>query len=152
MLNKQLQDFLEKNHVKYDVVKHTPAYTAQEIAAMAHVPGKHLAKTVIVKIDGKLAMLVTPSTIKINFDKLKKELHARQLDLASEYEFQDQFPGCEVGAMPPFGNLFDMDVYADECLMEDREIAFNAGNHTELVKITYNDWQKLVKPRVVHLH
>lgn len=152
MQNRNLQTFLDKMKVKYDVILHTPAYTAQEIAANAHVPGKDLAKTVIVKMDGKLAMLVIPANQQINFAILKKTAKAKDIELASEYEFQNKFPGCEVGAMPPFGNLYHMDVYVDDCLMSGRDISFNAGNHTELVKMSYNDWARLVKPKVVHIH
>lgn len=152
MRNKQLEDFLDSKKVKYNTLTHSPAYTAQEIAAAAHIGGNMLAKTVIVKIDGKLAMLVSPATKMINFDNLKKLTKAKSVELASEYEFQDRFKDCEVGAMPPFGNLYDMPVYVDDSLLEDEEIVFNAGNHSELIKMKYEDWAKLVKPKVVHIH
>ncbi len=149
---KELQKFLDSHKVKYEVITHNPVYTAQEIAACAHIPGKDLAKTVIVKLDGKMVMLVGPATQQFNFNALKKLSKAKKVELASEKEFQDLFPECELGAMPPFGNLFDMDVYVDDSLIEEKEIAFNAGNHTELVKMRYDDWAKLVKPKVVSIH
>ena len=124
---KKLKEFLDSNKVKYVSISHSAAYTAQEIAASAHVPGKELAKTVIVKIDGKLAMAVLPASYKVDLAQLKEALGATTVELASEREFRDMFPGCETGGMPPFGNLFDMEVYVSAKLAEDQEIAFNAG-------------------------
>jgi Ala-tRNA(Pro) deacylase len=147
---KKLKEFLDSNQVKYVSISHSAAYTAQEIAASAHVPGKELAKTVIVKIDGQLAMAVLPASYKVDLTHLKETLGAKAVELAGEREFRDMFPGCETGGMPPFGNLFDMDVYVSAKLAEDHEIAFNAGSHTELLKLAYKDFERLVKPKVVH--
>ena len=144
---KKLREYLDKNKVKYTAISHSPKYTAQEIAASAHVPGKDLAKTVIVKVDGVMAMTVMPAPEKIDFGALKKALGAKNVELASEQEFADNFPQCEPGAMPPFGNLYDMDVYVAEHLAEDEEIVFNAGSHTELFKLAYSDFEKLVQPK-----
>ena len=144
---KKLKDYLDKNKVKYIAISHSPKYTAQEIAASAHVPGKELAKTVIVKVDGAMAMTVMPAPEKIDFGALKKALGAKSVELASEQEFADNFPQCEPGAMPPFGNLYDMDVYVAEHLAEDEEIVFNAGSHTELFRLAYSDFEKLVQPK-----
>lgn len=149
MAIKKLQDFLDSKGVKYVSMKHSPAYTAQEIAAMAHVPGKQLAKTVIVKVDGEMAMAVLPASYKVDFKQLKKAAKAKKVELASEKEFKDLFPECEVGAMPPFGNLYEMSVYVSESLAEDEDIAFNAGSHTELIKLSYKDFENLVKPTVL---
>ncbi|MDH3214796.1 MAG: YbaK/EbsC family protein [Candidatus Krumholzibacteria bacterium] len=146
---KKLRDFLDKNKVKYVTMSHSTAYTAQEIAASAHIPGKELAKTVVVKLDGKMAMAVLPASYRIDFDLLKEASGANKAELAGEKEFKDTFPGCEVGAMPPFGNLYNMDVYVAESLAEDDEISFNAGSHTELIRLPYGDFARLVKPRVV---
>ena len=147
---KKLKEFLDSNQVKYVSISHSAAYTAQEIAASAHVPGKELAKTVMVKIDGKMAMAVLPASYKVDLTHLKEALGATTVELASEREFRDMFPGCETGGMPPFGNLFDMEVYVSAKLAEDQEIAFNAGSHTELLKLAYKDFERLVKPKVVH--
>ena len=144
----KLKDFLDANRVKYVTVAHSPAYTAQELAAMAHVPGKEWAKTVVVRLDGKLALAVIPASHKVVFDLLRKASGAAQVELASEREFSSLFPGCEVGAMPPFGNLFGMDVYVSEALKEDEEIAFNAGTFTELLRLPYADFERLVAPKV----
>ncbi len=146
---KKLKEYLDKNKVKYTAISHSPKYTAQEIAASAHVPGKELAKTVIVKVDGAMAMTVMPAPEKIDFGALKKALGAKSVELASEQEFADNFPQCEPGAMPPFGNLYDMDVYVAEHLAEDEEIVFNAGSHTELFKLAYSDFEKLVHPKLL---
>ncbi len=146
---KKLKEFLDSHKVQYTAISHSPTYTAQEIAAAAHVPGKELAKTVIVKVDGKMAMAVLPATQKIDFDGLKKAVGARSVELATEQEFADRFPECEPGAMPPFGNLYGMDVYVADSLAEDEEIAFNAGSHTELFRLAYVDFEKLVQPKVL---
>lgn len=146
---KKIKDFLDKNKIKYVTIKHSPAYTAQEIAESAHISGKNIAKTIIVKIDGKLAMAVLPANYLIDIDLLKDATKAEYVELAGEKEFQDMFPGCDVGAMPPFGNLFGMPVYVAQTLTKDEEIAFNAGTHTELIKLSYQDFANLVKPVVL---
>jgi len=130
-------------------IEHSRAYTANEIAATAHIPGKELAKTVMVKIDGKMTMTVLPAYCKINFELLQEAAGANNVELSSEQEFKDMFPGCEIGAMPPFGNLYGMEVLVDKSLCEDEEIAFNAGSHTELIRLSYKDFEGLVKPKVV---
>jgi len=146
---RKLREFLDANKVKYVIISHSPAYTAQEIAASAHISGKDVAKTVIVKVDGKMAMAVLPASHKIDFDLLKQGTGAKKIELAGEREFKDMFPECDTGAMPPFGNLYGMDVFAAKRLAEDEEIAFNAGSHTELVKLSYKDFERLVKPKVM---
>ena len=148
---KTLKEFLDSNRVKYVTVSHSLAYTAQEIAATAHVPGKELAKTVIIKADGRMAMTVLPASFKIDFGMLAEAIGAKKVELATEREFKQMFPDCELGAMPPFGNLYGMDVYVAETLTEDTEIAFNAGTHTELMRLPFQDFMRLVKPRVVKL-
>ncbi|MFH1277893.1 MAG: YbaK/EbsC family protein [Candidatus Eisenbacteria bacterium] len=148
---RKLKEFLDRNKVKYVTVVHSPAYTAQEVAASAHVRGKEMAKTVIVKIDGRLAMAVLPAAQKVDVEKLRDATGAGHVLLASERDFEDAFPGCELGAMPPFGNLYDMDVYVATRLAEDDEIVFNAGTHTELVRMKFADFERLVKPKVMRL-
>jgi Ala-tRNA(Pro) deacylase len=145
---KRLKEFLDKEGVRYVTISHSTAYTAQEIAASAHIPGKELAKTVMVKLDGKMAMAVLPASHKVHFDRLNTLSGANHADLAGEKEFQDTFPGCEIGAMPPFGNLYGMEVYVTETLAEDKEVAFNAGSHTELLRMTYKDFERIVCPKV----
>ncbi len=146
---RKLKEFLDKNDVKYVTMNHSPAYTAQEVAARAHVPGKELAKTVMVNMDGKMAMAVLPASYQVDFHLLKEALGAKEIDLASEGEFGEMFPECELGAMPPFGNLYGMDVYVAESLTEDEEIVFNAGSHTELIKMAYGDFERLATPKIL---
>lgn len=144
----RLKKYLEENDVRFVTIRHSPAFTAQEIAALAHVPGKELAKTVMVKLDGKMAMVVLQAPDHVSANRLKEFSGAEDVELASEDEFADIFPQCEVGAMPPFGNLWDMNVFVDEHLREDEEIVFNAGSHTELVRISYAEFERLVKPTI----
>lgn len=145
---KKLIEFLDGNNVRYITIRHSSAFTSQEIAAKAHISGKELAKTVMIKIDGKMAMTVLPATFNIDFDSLKEIFGTRNVSLATEFEFKNRFPDCELGAMPPFGNLYAMEVYVAESLTLDKEIAFNAGSHTELIRLSYEDYERLVKPRI----
>jgi Ala-tRNA(Pro) deacylase len=145
---KKLKQFLDANRVRYVSIQHSPAFTAQEIAASAHIPGRELAKTVIVKLDGAIAMAVLPATKKLDLELLERASGAARATLAGEKEFQDAFPDCEVGAMPPFGNLYGMRVLADETLTRDESIAFNAGTHAELIQMRYEDFARLVQPSV----
>jgi Ala-tRNA(Pro) deacylase len=142
----QLKEFLDSHNVRYVTISHSPAYTAQGVAASAHIPGKELAKTVVVKLGDELAMAVLPAPFKVDFDSLRGIAGAEKVELATEEEFQNMFPGCEVGAMPPFGNLYGMRVFAANSLAEDEEIAFNACSHTELIKMSYSDFERLVEP------
>lgn len=146
---KKVRKFLDENGVKYVIISHSPAYTAQEIATSSHIPGKEIAKTVLFRRDGKMTMAVLPAPYKIDFAKLKDKLSAISCELAMEDEFKYLFPDCAIGAMPPFGNLYDMEVFVDESLTLDKEIAFNAGTHTELIKLAYIDFARLVKPIVL---
>jgi len=148
MPKQRVVEFLDSEGVKYVSVQHSVAYTAQEVAASAHIPGKEMAKTIMVKLDGKMAMAVLPASFQVDFGLLKDVSGAGKVELATEAEFRDLFPASEVGAMPPFGNLYDMDVYVASPLTEDEEIAFNAGSHTELIRLAYADFERLVKPKV----
>jgi len=149
MLARSFKDYLDSQQIPYDVISHKATYTAQEIASAAHISGKNLAKTVIIKLDGKLAMAVLPAAYQINFRRLREALGADEVVLAREDEFRDLFPEYEVGAMPPFGNLYGLDVYVAESLTEDAEIAFNAGTHVDLVKMSYASFAGLVQPQVL---
>lgn len=145
----KVKEFLDANAVQYVVISHSKAYTAQGIAAVSHISGKELAKTVIVKLDGVLAMVVLPASYQVDLPTLKRATGVQNAELASEREFKQHFPDCETGAMPPFGNLYGIPVYADETLTNDREIAFNAGSHYELIKMSYADFERLVGPEVM---
>ena len=145
----KLQEYLDSQHVKYVSIKHSPAFTAQEIAASAHIPGRDVAKAVVVKLDGEMALVVLPAPRMVRMNHLKAEMGVDQAVLASEEEFKGRFPDCEVGAMPPFGNLYEMDTLVDAALARDHEIAFNAGTHTELIRMDYADFDRLVRPKVL---
>jgi len=147
----RLKEFLDSHNIKFVVISHSVAYTAQGIAALTHTPGKELAKTVIVNMDGTLAMAVVPASCHVDLALLKVATGARTVRLATEDEFRDRFPDCETGAMPPFGNLYDMSVFADESLAKDKEIAFNAGSHRELVRMAWEDLNRLVSPRLLRI-
>lgn len=144
----KLERFLDENHVKYVTLSHSQAFTAQEIAAAAHLPGREVAKTVMVELDGELAMAVVPAPRQVDLEAVRELADANRADLADESEFETAFPECESGAMPPFGNLWGMQVYVDEALTRDEQISFNGGSHTELVQIPYEEFQRLVHPRV----
>ena len=147
----RLRTYLDENDVRYVTMAHSQAYTAQEIAAASHIPGKAMAKTVMVKLDGRMAMVVVPALHKIDLEVLKRVSRSAQVELATEHDFKLLFPDCEPGAMPPFGNLYGMEVYADELLTRDELIAFNAGSHAELIQVSYEDFARLVKPKVAPL-
>ena len=146
---RKLKQFLDEEKVKYVSIVHSTAYTAQEVAASAHITGRELAKTVIVELDGKMAMAVLPANRKIVLQDLREVTGSDEVKFASEEEFKEKFPDCETGAMPPFGHLYGMEVYLAESFMENEEIAFNAGSHTELIRMPFHDFERLVQPRVV---
>ena len=149
MPTKMLREFLDEQGIQYKDIPHQVAYTARQTASVTHVPRQELAKTVIVKIDGVMAMAVLPAAQEIDLSLLRTATGARSVILAKESEFQDRFQECEIGAMPPFGNLYRMTVYVDESLTKDKHISFNAGSHYELLQILYEDFERVVKPRVL---
>jgi Ala-tRNA(Pro) deacylase len=154
-MSKRLKDYLEKNRVRCETGYHQEVYTAQEIAAAQHVPGKEMAKVVMVKAGGKMVMLVLPASFQVDMKKLKAALQCKKVGMAKEKEFEELFPDCEIGAMPPFGNLYNLEVWVDTVLTEDPSIVFQAGSHVETLKIKYSDYARLVSPKVgdfsVHL-
>ena len=143
-----LEDYLRVNGVPFEVQHHPRAITAQEVAATEHVPGRMLAKVVIVLTDGQMAMLSLPAPYQVDLEKVGKVLGAEEVRLAEEEEFEGAFPDCEVGAMPPFGNMYDLPVYVDEALTEDETIFFRAGTHTDTMSVRYADFEQLVDPAV----
>ena len=149
MIAEKIKKYLDDNKVKYLTITHSRAYTANDIAHAAHVSGREVAKTVMVDADGRLTMIVLPASKRLSFVEAANAIGAKNVRLAHEYEFATQFPGCEVGAMPPFGNLYGVDVFADPSLGDHEEIVFNAGTHTELIRMRYDDFDRLVEPKVV---
>lgn len=144
----KLKAFLDEHGIAYIALQHSPAYTAQGLAARMHIHGWDLAKTTILKVDGKYAMAVLPAPCQVDIERFKAMAGAKDVALASEAELRGLFPGCELGAMPPFGNLFGLPVYVDERLADDKSIVFNAGTHTEAIRMEFADFERLVAPTI----
>ena len=146
----KLKKLLDRERIKYATIHHSPAYTAQAVAKSAHIPGDQLAKTVMLNVDGKLVMVTLPANEQLDLDLVSEALAASSVRLAEEEEFGAMFPDCEVGAMPPFGKLYDVDTYVTESLTNDERIAFSAGTHRELMEMSYDEFARLAQPRVLH--
>ncbi len=144
----RLEQYFRENGVGFQAMTHPAAYTAQEVAAAQRVPGKQVAKVVMALADGKPVMLVVPASYRIDLAKLKAGLGAQEAQIAREKDFSALFPDCDTGAMPPFGNLYDVPVYVDRALTEDVEIVFQAGTHRDTMKIVYADYARLARPIV----
>ncbi len=149
MASDKIKQYLDGKGITYKKYHHAPVYTTQEMTAASHIAGKELAKSVLVKVDGTMKMFVLPASYRIDVDQLKEAFGEEHVELAREMDFCDMFPDCETGAVPPFGNLFGLDVYVSQSLAEDREIAFNAGSHSEVFKMGYNDFNRLVNPKIL---
>lgn len=145
---RQLQEVLDAYKVPYEVLPHSETYTAQETAEVQRIPGQKMAKVVIVKKEnGRPVMLVLPASYRVNFSWLREVLGTRA-ELEAEDEFRVLFPGCDTGAEPPFGNLFEIDTVVDTSLTKDDEIVFNAGSHWQTVRMRYNDYVRIVHPKI----
>ena len=147
----RVHNFLHQQHVPFEVIGHDRASTAQETAANAHIQYDLLAKTVMVKLDDELVMVVLPATRRVHLGRLRDLTSARRAKLATEAEFRSHFPDCEVGAMPPFGNLYGMDVFVDESLAMEEDMTFNDGTHTHLVRVPFEEFERLVDPIIANL-
>jgi len=147
----KLKDFLDASGVRYEVRSHPPAFTAQEVAAAEHIPGREMAKVVMIRDRNGYLMAVLPAPLHVDLRRLEQAAGRRGLRLATEAQFAGLFPGCEPGAMPPFGNLYGLPVWVDDSLARDEEIAFNAGTHAETVHMRYADFARLVQPTVAAL-
>ena len=149
MISTRLKQFLDQQQVGYDVMQHDPAFTAQQLAARLHVPGREFVKVVVVKMDGQFALAVLPAPLRVNLKTLAEGAGAKKCQIASETEFQQLFTDCELGAMPPFGNLYNLPTYVDQELTFDENIVINAGTHAEAIRLRYSDFARLARPRVV---
>ncbi len=147
----RVENFLRENDISFNKIAHHVTFSAQRTAADVHIPGHEIAKTVIVKMGGRMCMVVLPGDMQIDMEMLKSATGAREIRLATEMEFKDSFQNCEVGAMPPFGNLYDMEVYVAESLKSDVFIAFNACSHNRLIQMKYKDFERLVEPVVLKI-
>lgn len=143
-----LTDLLDRSGVRYEIRAHRPAFTAQEIAEAEHVPGAHVAKVVMVRAGGDFLMAVLPAPAHVSLERLGAAVGRTDLHLATEAEFAHLFPGCDPGAMPPFGNLYGVPVWVEESLAQDEEIVMNAGDHEHTLHMRYADFARLVRPRV----
>jgi Ala-tRNA(Pro) deacylase len=149
MVTPRLKELLDRNHVPYQSIPHAEAYDAQRTAEAAHVPGREFAKAVIVRADERLCMAVLPASDRVDLERLRRSLGARDLELADEDEIRETFPDCDIGALPPFGELYGMEVFVSPHLREDERIAFNAGSHDEALAMQYRDYERLVRPTVL---
>jgi len=145
----RVTEFLDDSSVSYEVVEHKPVFTAQQMAALEHEPGKYVAKPVIVKADGEYMMCVLAACYKIDLGALKNQLGAKKVELADENEIGEIFDDCDLGAEPPFGNLYDLPVIMDKALEDDDHILFQAGTHEQAIRMDMDDYRKLVKPKVL---
>jgi len=148
-VSRRLDEYLKQNHVVYHHARHAQAFTAQGVAAAEHISGKEVAKTIVFKVDGQFVLVVLPALWKVNLNALRDQLPSRNVELASEKEIARLFPDCRVGAMAPFGNLYDLPVYVDKTLTEDSEIVFNAGTHEDTIRMKYEDFEKLVHLEII---
>lgn len=142
-------ELLDKSSVSYEVTEHLPAFTAQQMAAVEHESGKYVAKPVIVKADGEYMMCVLSASYKIDLGALKSQLGAKSVELAQEKEIGKIFDDCELGAEPPFGNLYDLPTIMDKSLEKDDHITFQAGTHEKAIRMSMGDYRKLVEPKVL---
>lgn len=147
-INQRLRDLLDGKRIKYEVLTHSPAFTAQETAQTMHLPGREVAKVVVIRQGRTLSLAVLPAQARVNLDRLGAALRS-EVEIADEGEFAAAFPDCELGAMPPFGSLYGLKTYVDESLTRDRQIAFNAGTHTEAIRMSFEDYRRLAAPIVL---
>ena len=151
-ISQTLKDYLDREHVHYEVLPHPEAFRATFVAQTLHTSAEELAKVVIVKVESRFVMMVLPASWNVDFHRLREAFMTHRLRLATEDEIKDLFPDCEVGAMPPFGNLYGLDVYVDQSLTENEEITFQAGTHSEAIRMRYWDFAALVFPVVLEFH
>lgn len=151
MLSPRLHNFLDESHAPYATLSHDRTITAQATASAARIGPGQFAKTVMIKVDGRLSMMVMPAPYRVDLTRLSRALGGAEVELAEEAEFRGAFPDCEVGAMPPFGHLYGMPVYVDSRLAHEPEITFNAGTHTDLLRMPYSEFERLAQPELLWL-
>jgi len=144
----KLVEYLTQNNVTFELKEHPSAFAAQDVAFKAGIPGRLFAKTVLVKLDGDMAMAVLPADSRVDFHLLRETAGADTISLAVEDEFEKLFPDCELGAMPPFGQMYGMEVFVAGSLIRADTITFNAGTHTETLTMPFWEFERLVEPRI----
>jgi Ala-tRNA(Pro) deacylase len=147
-ISRRIREYLDANDIQYEWLPHPQAYTAQEVAHSLHLSGKRLAKTVVVDADGSQVMAVLPASLRLSLAKLRDELQANRVEMMAESELAKLFPDCDLGAIPPFGNLYGMNVWIDKSLAGTEEIVFTAGTHRDAIRMRYSDFAALVYARV----
>lgn len=150
-VSKRLKEFLDSNGIEYHVMTHKVAYTAQDVAAKQGITGWQMAKSVVLKCDDEFMLIVVQAPAMVDFERLRETLGCKEARLASEAEMERLFPGVELGAESPFGNLYDLPVYIDRGLSAEPEIVFNAGTHTETIRMKYEDYERLVNPEIIEI-
>ncbi len=151
MATTNLLQYLNKTGVPFELLSHVPVFSAHDVAAATHIPDSESAKTIIIRADDSKWMAVLPADYRLNDRLLKRALGVKHVHFIQEEELTTLFPDCEVGAMPPLGNIYSMPVIVDESITHDEEIVFNACTHTESIKIKYKDFENLVKPRIAQI-
>lgn len=148
----RLKTYLNREHVRYEVLPHPQAFRASEIAQILHEPERGIAKVIVVKVDDRFVMTVLPASWNVDIRRLRDVFGTHHVRLATEDELRDLFPDCELGAMPPFGILYGLPVYVDQTLMEDEYIVFEAGTHSEAIRMRYADFAAFGYPVVAEFH
>lgn len=146
----RIRDYLDSQNVPYETLHHSQAFTAQEVAHSLHVSGKKCVKAVMAEGDSKTVMVVIPASHRLNFQELKSALRAKQLEMLVERELVGLFPDCDLGAVPPIGNLYGIDVWVDRAVASTERILFCAGTHEDCIRMRYSDFAKLTRPFVGH--
>jgi Ala-tRNA(Pro) deacylase len=145
---RRIREYLDSQNVPYEWLPHPQAFTAQEVAHSLHISGKRLAKTVILRADDRMVMVVLPASHRLIMNELRSAMEARQLEMLPEGELAKVFPDCDLGAIPPFGHLYGIEVWVDRTIADQGEIVFNAGTHVDAVRMKYHDYAAVAKPRV----
>ncbi|MBV8215418.1 MAG: YbaK/EbsC family protein [Verrucomicrobia bacterium] len=146
----RLIKYLNDKKIVYEILHHPEAFTAQTIAAAEHVKGRHQAKVVMFKSESEHLMTVLPSNSRVDLEKLEKAV-GKSVAVEGEPDFTTLFPDCAPGAMPPFGNLYGLPTYVDQALSREDYIVFEAGTHTDAIKLQYKDYERAVNPFIEDL-
>jgi Ala-tRNA(Pro) deacylase len=145
-----LQSFLDAKNARYRLLHHQPAYTAQDLAAMEHIPGRQVVKPVVVRADGRFVLCALPASYRVDLNELRRQLDAMEVHLADETSLRTLFPDCELGAEPPIGRMFGMATLMDESLVADDCVTFQAGNHSDAVTMTLAEYRRVTQPEMAH--
>jgi Ala-tRNA(Pro) deacylase len=146
----RLDELLTDRHIPFEHLHHRPSYTANRTAQVLHVPGREVAKTVVLRVDGRYVVAVLPATHRVDLERARQELGAQEIEMATEAEMDRLFPDCERGAVPPFGSIYHLETVVDESLGADEQIVFDAQNHEDAIRMRYRDYEALEHPRVGH--